>query len=114
MKTTIPALQSWIRLASAEEQRQLAEAIGTSRAMLSHYANGHRRPSAERGILIERETARMHRSTKGRLPKLYRTDLVSACRACEYAEKCLGSRIVASAEFMSIRDASELETQDAA
>lgn len=114
MPTPIQALQHWMRLASADEQHALATAIGTSRGMLYHYSSGHRSPSAERGILIERETARMHRASKGRLPRLYRTDLVAACRACEYAEKCLGSSIIAQGEFASIRTPSELSDELAA
>lgn len=114
MPNPIPALQHWMRLASAQEQQTLARAIGTSRGMLYHYSSGHRNPSAERGILIERETARMHRASKGRLPRLYRTDLVAACRACEYAERCLGSSVVTSSEFASIRDVSELSDELAA
>lgn len=89
-------LKIWMRAATADEQRALAERVGTSRAYLYQLSGGFRQASAELGILIERETARMHRASKGRLPRLYRTDLVAACRACEYAERCLGDQAVAS------------------
>jgi hypothetical protein len=34
----------------------------------------------------------MARSSKGRLPRLYRTDLSDACANCDYARKALGAR----------------------
>ena len=45
---------------------------------------------------IERATKAMAKASKGRLPVVYRTDVVEACRGCEYAQKCLGERAVAS------------------
>ena len=85
-------LHIWMSLASADEQTALAERVGTSRATLYQYASGHRQCSAERAGEIERVSAEMVRSSKGRLPRLYRTDLADACANCEYARKCLGSR----------------------
>ena len=32
----------------------------------------------------------MAKKSKGRLPIVYRTDLVPACANCEFARKCLG------------------------
>jgi DNA-binding transcriptional regulator YdaS (Cro superfamily) len=86
-------LKIWIALASADEQQVLAERVGTSRATLYQYANGHRQCSAERAGEIERVTAEMARASKGRLPRLYRTDLADACAQCDYARKCLGPRV---------------------
>lgn len=85
-------LQIWMALASADEQQLLAERVGTSRATLYQYASGHRQCSAERAGAIERVSAEMARASKGRLPRLYRTDLASACAECDYAHKCLGPR----------------------
>jgi len=85
-------LKIWIALASADEQHVLAERVGTSRATLYQYANGHRQCSAERAGEIERVTAEMARASKGRLPRIYRTDLADACAQCDYARKCLGAR----------------------
>jgi hypothetical protein len=82
--------------ATSSEQQHLADAIGTSRAMLYQYASGHREVSAARGGEIEAVSKLMFKVSKGRLPVLYRTDLVAACRACDYAQKCLGSIAVAS------------------
>jgi len=82
--------------ATSSEQQHLADAIGTSRAMLYQYASGHREVSAARGGEIEAVSKLMSRASKGRLPVLYRTDLVAACRACDYAQRCLGSIAVAS------------------
>ena len=86
-------LKIWIALASADEQHVLAERVGTSRATLYQYANGHRQCSAERAGEIERVTAEMARASKGRLPRIFRTDLADACAQCDYARKCLGSRV---------------------
>lgn len=85
-------LKTWIALASADEQQLLADRVGTSRATLYQYASGHRQCSAERAGEIERVTAEMARSSKGRLPRLYRTDLATACEQCDYAQRCLGPR----------------------
>lgn len=85
-------LQVWMALASADEQQLLADRVGTSRATLYQYGSGHRQCSAERAGEIERVTHEMARASKGRLPRLYRTDLADACANCEYARKCIGSR----------------------
>lgn len=93
---TINMLKVWMRAATPDEQELLAKRIGTSRPMLYHYSNENRQPSVERAIAIERETRVMAKASKGRLPAVMRTDLVAACRSCEYAAKCLGERIVVS------------------
>ena len=95
MKTLHP-LKVWMAAATADEQELLAQRVGTTRANLYQYAGGHRQASAERGGAIERETRAMAKASKGRLPVVVRTDIVSACRACEYAQKCLGERAVVS------------------
>jgi hypothetical protein len=38
----------------------------------------------------------MAKASKGRLPVIYRTDIVAACRACDFAQRCLGERAVVS------------------
>ena len=93
---TISIVKQWMSLATPEEQQLLAERAGTSRGYLYQLAGGHRQASAELGAAIERETKVMARASKGRLPAVYRTDIVSACRACEFAQKCLGERAVVS------------------
>lgn len=95
MKTITP-MRSWMAAATTKEQQELAERCGTSRQYLYQLAGGFRQASAELGAAIERETRAMHRASKGRLPIVYRTDLVPACRACEYAQRCLGERAVIS------------------
>lgn len=95
MKTITP-LRAWMAAATTQEQKALAERCGTSRQYLYQLAGGFRQASAELGAAIERETKVMHLTSQGRLPIVYRTDLVSACRACEYAQRCLGTRAVVS------------------
>ena len=85
-------MKLWMSLASIDEQNDLAERVGTTRGNLYQYAGGHRNASAERAGEIERVTAEMHKSSKGRLPKIYRTDLAAACKACPFAQKCLGTK----------------------
>lgn len=94
--TTITPMKAWMMAATPQEQEALAEMVGTSRAMLYHYAGGFREVSAARGGEIERATKAMAKASKGRLPIVYRTDVVEACRGCEYAQRCLGERAVAS------------------
>lgn len=93
--------------ATVQEQEILAKRVGTTRGTLYQYAGAHRKASAERAGAIERATAEMHKASKGRLPKVYRTDLSDACLHCEYAQKCLGSKAVVS-EF-PIVDERQLE-----
>lgn len=95
MKTLHP-MAVWMAAATADEQTMLAGKAGTSRGHLYQLAGGHRQASATMAGRIEGATAEMHKASKGRLPRVYRTDLCEACRACQYAAKCLGSRAVVS------------------
>lgn len=95
MKTLSP-LKVWMAAATADEQKLLAERVGTTVGMLRQYSGGHRQCSAETAGKIEAVTATMHKASKGRLPKIVRTDICQACRACQYAAKCLGERAVVS------------------
>lgn len=94
MKTN--SFKNWMRAATPEQQSALAEVIGTSRPMLYHYAGEFREMSPERARAVEEATAAMHKETKGKLPKVYRTDLNGSCRECDFAQKCLGAAAVAS------------------
>jgi hypothetical protein len=89
-------LKRWLRAATAAEQTELAQAVGTSTNTLEQYACRHRKPSAERAMAIEQAAAPITRRSKGRLPRLLRTDMASACSQCEFARKCLGMAAVAS------------------
>lgn len=106
---TITAMKAWMAAATSSEQELLAERVGTTKGMLYQYAGGHRTASAERAGAIERVTAEMHRASKGRLPRIYRTDLAEACLHCEYAQKCLGAKAIVS-EF-PIVDKRQLELE---
>ena len=97
---TITALKLWMRLATADEQEALAAKCDTSRQMLYQVANDHRNFSASKAGLIETASAAMHKTTRGRLPLLYRSDLAAACASCAYARECLGAR----AEFELVDD----------
>ncbi len=92
-------LKQWMRAATPEEQQLLAHRVGTTRTYLYHLSAGEettykREPKPELAAAIERETAAMHRASKGRLPRVYRTDLVKACANCAFAQKCLGAAAV--------------------
>lgn len=93
---TITNFKAWMKAATPDEQEALAQRVGTSRAMLYHYSNGHRVASSERAGQIEDVTAAMAKASKGRLPVVLRTDLSPACRSCQYARRCLGERALAS------------------
>ena len=96
-------LKLWMRQATPEEQEILASRAGTSRGMLYQVSGGFRSFSPEKAAEIERATKVMHRASKGRLPRLYRTDLAEACAMCEYAQKCLGAAAV-RADFPIVDD----------
>lgn len=101
MTDLITPMKAWMRAATADEQELLAQRVGTSRQYLYHLAadpasNYYREPAAGLAGAIERETLAMARAAKGRLPVVYRTDLVAACRECPFAKRCLGDKAVAS------------------
>lgn len=96
-------MKMWMRAATPEEQQMLAVRSGTTRAYLYHLSAGdekpyHREPGADLAAAIERATIEMNATSEGRLPVIYRTDLVNACRNCEFARKCLGA-IAERADF---------------
>lgn len=101
MSTTISPLRAWINAATLAERKVLADAVGTSVQYLSHLAVNDdkaykREPKPGLAALIERETQAMAKASKGRLPVVWRTDLVQACRGCEFARRCLGETAVRS------------------
>jgi hypothetical protein len=100
-------MQVWMSAATADEQTLLAAKAGTTRGHLYQLSGGHRQSSAVMAGKIETATAEMHKASKSRLPRVYRTDLCEACRGCAYAAKCLGTRAVVS-DF-PIVDARQLE-----
>ena len=94
-------MKLFMRAATPAEQDLLAQQCGTSRSYLYHLSASEeksyaREPKPKLAAAIERVSAEMHRSSKGRLPRIYRTDLVTACRGCEFAQKCLGAAAVRS------------------
>ncbi len=100
-------LQQWMAAATPEEQLLLAQRCGTTRGYLYHLsappeAKYHREPNPTLAAAIERETATMHQASNGRLPRIYRTDLVQACANCEFAKQCLGNAAV-RADFPVVR-----------
>lgn len=101
-------LRQWMAAATPEEQQLLAQRVGTKRMYLYHLAappdsKYHREPDPKLAAAIERETALMHAASKGRLPRVYRTDLVEACAQCEFARQCLGTAAV-RADFPIVRE----------
>jgi hypothetical protein len=96
-------LKRWLRAATAAEQIELADGVGTSVNVLEQYACRHRKPSAARAIEIEQAAGPITKRSKGRLPRLLRTDMVEACANCEFARKCLGMAAVAS-EFDTVKE----------
>jgi len=100
-------MKVWMAAATVDEQELLAKKAGTSRGQLYQLSSGNRQASAALAGAIERVTADMAKQSKGRLPKIVRTDLCEACRGCDYAAKCLGQRAVVS-EF-PIVDARQMQ-----
>jgi hypothetical protein len=95
MKTITP-MRAWMAAATTDEQMTLALRVRTTRGQLYQLAGGHRQASADMAGRVESVTAEMHKASRGRLPLVFKTDLCAACRACQYASKCLGSRAVVS------------------
>lgn len=102
--STMNTMKAWLKAATPAEQDLLAQRAGTSRAYLFHLGAGEgtnykREPKVSLAAAIERETKAMARVSKGRLPVVYRTDLNSGCRACDFARRCLGEDVVTASEF---------------
>lgn len=98
-KQIVPILKTWMQLATVDEQLLLAQRCETSRTYLYHLSGGFRKASPELAAAIERESKAMHRASNGRLPIVYRTDLSPVCRACEFAQKCLGTDVTVRGSF---------------
>lgn len=107
--TTITPLKAWLLAATTDEKARLADRCATSVAYLRHLAANEdktyrREPRTELAQAIERETRAMNRASRGRLPVVLRTDLVQACRECEYARRCLGAAAVGAGHFPIVTD----------
>jgi hypothetical protein len=93
-------LKQWRSVSTKEEQQLLAHRVGTTHTYLFYHLAADeatkykREPDPELAKAIERETEAMHKASKGRLPRIYRTDLVKACAQCEFAQRCLGAAAV--------------------
>lgn len=101
MTRSLNILHLWMRAATPDEQRLLAQKAGTTRAMLYQYANHlttKRRPSPEKAHAISAASIEMSKASRGRLPALYVTDLCAACQGCPYAQQVLKEKAV-RAEF---------------
>lgn len=102
--STITSLKTWMNASTHDEKKLLAERAGTSVAYLYHLAAGEekgykREPKPALAGAIERETKAMNRASRGRLPIIYRTDLNSHCRGCDFARRCLGEEVVTGSHF---------------
>jgi RNase P subunit RPR2 len=87
MGNALSIFKHWMVAATVAEQVQLAELAGTTRGYLYQLANGYRSADASLAGRIEEASKVMHRRSKGRLSKVYRTDLCPSCRTCPYATK---------------------------
>lgn len=97
-------LHRWMRSATTAEQQALADAATRgSLNSLEQMAGGHRGCSASKAGLIETASAPITKLSKGRLPRILRTDLCGACRLCPHAAKALGMAAVAS-DFERIKE----------
>lgn len=99
---TMTSMKLWMQAASTVQQFELAKRAQTSRQYLYHLAGGFRDASPELAQRIEKASVEMSKETRGKLPKIYRTDLNAACRGCEFAQKCLGPAAIAS-EFKFVQ-----------
>lgn len=101
MPTTPTAFRRWMDAASPEHKLALAERLETSRTVLYQYAMDPANPNARefsptRARLVEQFTLQLAKGDKTAPEGIYRTDMNSECRECDFAQKCLGSKAVAS------------------
>lgn len=88
MSETNVFIHDWMKAATRAEQESLAEQAGTSRAYLYRLSSGQRVASAELASAIEVAAETLRAKSKGRLPRLMRYHLCSACALCPFALKC--------------------------
>lgn len=98
-------LKAWLRMAIDNERDELAELARTKRSYLYFLSNPDksygREASADLAARIEAAADSIrNRSAEARkrLPALSRVDLSGTCRACKFARRCVGDRVIA-AEF---------------
>lgn len=100
-------MKAWMLAASPEEQQRLADAAGTSRKYLYHLANDQaayaRGASPDLARRLEEAAIPINRQNP-RLPRLLRVDLNAACRACDFARKCLGEEVITESEFRVVNN----------
>lgn len=97
---TLSPLQHWMRLATVEQQAELAARAGTSREYLYQIGSGYRDCSADLAGRIARAAQAIAESAPGNghlLPVLTRPALSKTCRDCEYARQCVGDLATATA-----------------
>jgi hypothetical protein len=83
-------LQKWLKLASAQEKKELTARLGVTYPYVWQLAQPKdtphsRTPNAETIVSIEKFTGALHKKSQGRLPKVNREDLHPMCAACPYA-----------------------------
>lgn len=86
-------LKEWMRLATTDEQEELAFDAGTSRQQLYALSalpssSMYRRASNELAGRIEDAAKPIIKRAGGRLPSLTRGDLNYGCADCPYFKKC--------------------------
>lgn len=93
---SLTPLQHWMRLATPEEQEEMAQLAGTSRDYLYQIASPakHRGISSRMAGFLVAAAAKVREASPRRdiLPVLTRADLSDVCAGCEYARACLGDR----------------------
>lgn len=96
-------LKTWLKLATAEERKRLCELAKTKRSYLSFLSNADkaygRVASADMAVRLEAASDLIRGESAEamvRLPRLLRTDLSPVCRACGFAQRCLGDAAIAS------------------
>lgn len=93
-------LRKWMRAATPQEREQLAALADTTMGTLHQISGAYRsggKPSVRAGLARRLElAAEQLRKTNRNLPVLVRTDLSPECAECEFAQKCLGQKAVAS------------------
>lgn len=94
-------MRLWLRAATPDERKALAELSGTTVGSLNQIAGSYRNkdqmPSVKAGFagLIAKAAQALRKNNKA-LPELTRTDLSPDCRDCEYAKRCAGQNVIVS------------------
>lgn len=80
-------LVEWMRTATTDEHKRLAELSGLALGYIKQVSTGARNASADAAGRIVEAANEIRKKSKGRLPRLRRADICMACYFCPHCKR---------------------------